>query len=71
MCIKPFNSNFQIFFSLQYTYRVRGAIVGENLMPLGEYSSTVKNRRKCVMVYSVVIKGLKAVGQPLGTAKRV
>jgi hypothetical protein len=32
--------------------RVRGAVVGENLTPIGEYSSTVKNRRKCATVPS-------------------
>jgi hypothetical protein len=33
-------------------------VVDENLMPIGEYSSTVKNRRKCVTVYCrVVVKG--------------
>jgi hypothetical protein len=39
---------FEIFFFT--VYRVRGAVVGENLMPIGEYSSTVKNRRKCAAV---------------------
>jgi hypothetical protein len=39
---------------------VHGAVVGENLTPVGEYSSTVKNRRKCATVYRrVVVKGLK------------
>jgi hypothetical protein len=28
-------------------YRVRGAMVGGNFSPIGEYSSTVKNRQKC------------------------
>ncbi len=31
-------------------YRVRDAVVGENLTPIREYSSTVKNRRKWVTV---------------------
>jgi hypothetical protein len=38
---------------------VRGAVVGENLTPIGEYSSTVKNRQKCAAVYlRVVVEGL-------------
>jgi hypothetical protein len=41
---------------------VRGAVVGENLTLIGEYSSTVKNRRKCATVYRrVVVKGLVGV----------
>jgi hypothetical protein len=48
---------------------VRGAVVGENLTPIGEYSSTVKNRRKCATVYRrVVVKGL--VSRRLNEKKR-
>ncbi len=42
-----------IFFTV---YRVRGAAVGENLMPIGEYSSTVKkgeNARRYTVVSSL------------------
>ncbi len=54
---------FKFFFFT--VYRVRGAIVGENLMPIREYSSTVKNRRKCATVYHrVVVKGLKGLPSP-------
>jgi hypothetical protein len=34
----------QVFFCT--VYRVRGALVGGNLSPTGEYSSTDKNRQK-------------------------
>jgi energy-converting hydrogenase Eha subunit G len=38
---------------------VCGAVVGENLTPIREYLSTVKNRQKCATVYRrVVVKGL-------------
>ncbi len=41
---------------------LHGGVVDENLMPIGEYSSTVKNRRKCVMVHCrVVVKGSSVV----------
>ncbi len=33
-------------FSFFTVYRVRGAVVGGNFSPIGEYPSTVKNRRK-------------------------
>jgi hypothetical protein len=47
---------FEFFFTV---YRVRGAVVGENLTQNGEYSSTVKNRQKCVTVNrGVVVKGI-------------
>jgi hypothetical protein len=36
--------NFPIFFCT--AYRVRGAVVGGNFSPIGDYSSTVKNRQK-------------------------
>jgi hypothetical protein len=35
---------FQFFFCT--VFRVRGAMVGGNFSPFGEYSSTVKNRQK-------------------------
>jgi hypothetical protein len=48
-CIKTFQTKivlniFQFFFCT--VYRVRGAMVGGNFSPIGEYSSTVKNRQK-------------------------
>ncbi len=43
-------------------YRVCGAVIGGNFTPIGEYSSTVKNRRKWVMVFRRVgAKGLIGV----------
>ncbi len=51
-------------FEIIFLYSVEGAWweVGENLTPIGEYSSTVKNRRKCATVYRrVVVKGLKGL----------
>ncbi len=43
-------------------YRMRGAMVGRNFSPIGEYSSTVKNRQKWASVHRCVgLKGLKKV----------
>ncbi len=40
-------------------YRVRGAVVGGNFSPIGEYLSTVKNRQKWASVHRRVgLKGL-------------
>jgi hypothetical protein len=40
-------------------YRVRGAMVGGNFSPIGEYSSTVKNRQKWASAHRRVgLKGL-------------
>jgi hypothetical protein len=44
---KFFCAYFRIFVIV---YRVRGAVVGENFTQNEEYSSTVKNRQKCVTV---------------------
>jgi hypothetical protein len=50
-------NNFDFFL---YSVEGAGAVVGENLTPIGEYSSTVKNRRKCARyIYRhVVVKGI-------------
>jgi hypothetical protein len=53
--IKNFKTNkFLTFFSFT-VYKVQGAIVGENLTPIGEYSSTFKNGREWVTVYRRVV----------------
>jgi hypothetical protein len=36
-------------------YRVRGAVIGENLTPIGEYSSIFKNLYKCMTIYRLVL----------------
>ncbi len=50
-CFKTFKTKKALkifnFFSVT-VYRMRHAIVGGNFMPIGEYSSTAKNRQKCV-----------------------
>jgi hypothetical protein len=67
MSIKTFKTKkvfkiFEFFFST--VKRVRCAVVGKNLTPIGEYSSTVKNQRKCATVYCcVVVKGLNDILQ--------
>ncbi len=45
-------------------YRVRGAVVGGNFLPIREYSSTVKNRQNCATVHHRVgVIGLRVLGR--------
>jgi hypothetical protein len=48
-------------------YRVRGAMVGGNFSPIGEYSSTVKNQQKWASVHRRV--GLKGLNIPVKGGK--
>ncbi len=63
MSIKTFKTKKFIKFAIFFLFtvqRVRSAVVRENLTPIREYLSTVKNRQKCSTLYRrVVVKGLR------------
>jgi hypothetical protein len=58
-CIKTFKTKkfWKFSFFFWTVYRVRAGMVGGNFSPIGEYSSTVKNRQKWASVHRRV--GLK------------
>ncbi len=50
MSTKTFKTK-KVYLKNFFFFTVYGAVVGENLTPIGEYSSTVKNRQKWTTVY--------------------
>jgi hypothetical protein len=71
-CIKTFKTKKVLNIFQFFVYRVRGAMVGRNFLPIGEYSSTVKNRQKRASVHRRVgLKRLKENMSAIPNAGRV